>query len=112
MRGYLAKTAALCDEMRLAPECGTRDRLAGNQSGPSATGSGFPLVICKRIRAQNSGQGPFILSAEFSLAYKDPETGTKGESSACDGWGPLPPPQLPVAVFQGSRGHSHPALET
>lgn len=80
----MAWDARLCTGTGLAPECGTRDGWQGNQSGPSATGSGFPLLTCKRIRAQNSGQGAFILRAAFSLACKAPETGTKAEGALLD----------------------------
>lgn len=68
----------------LAPECGTTGGWQGNQSGPSATGSGFPLVTWKSIRAQNSGQGAFILRATLSLAGKALETGTKAEGALPD----------------------------
>ena len=80
----LARDARLCDATGLAPECGTGDGWQGNQSGPSATGSGFPLLTCKRIRAQDSGQGAFILRAAFSLACTALETGTKAEGALPD----------------------------
>lgn len=73
----LARAPALCDGTGLAPECGTRDGWQGNQSSPAATRSGFPLVMRKRIRAQNSEQGAFILRTVFSLAYRTLETGKK-----------------------------------
>lgn len=127
-----ARAPALCSGTGLAPGGGRGTACGRGTAGASAASSGVPPRTDgrtgQRIRAQNPGQGPFILRPAFSSACKAPETGRKGEEGPPDpsglqggAWGApalpwlapgtRPHSALPGPALPGPGGQHHPATE-